>query len=146
MFWLHWPSYVAHMLGTCATPKEKLLKLLLVRMIYQCLCNRPNVALQNLILDSGEGAPQRSHNFVFHWEINCGKTYKISKRKLQVIKKENYKCLFWDSRELYRWKSGQRAITLFRWRYDRDVLRNSFSRGSKDFLREEGLRVKTSWI
>jgi len=35
-------------------------------------------------------------------KIKIRKTYKILKRKLQVIKEKNYKCLLWDSEKVCR--------------------------------------------
>jgi len=46
-----------HMQGTCITPREKLFKLLLIKMNDQIFSSRPkglNITLRRLILNSGE--------------------------------------------------------------------------------------------
>jgi len=73
---------------------------------------------------------------VFHWKI-VGKTYKIYVKN--ISKTEITSIIYWDSGEVCWWESGQRAITLSRWRWEQSVFKsyagNFFSPGSRDSLR-----------
>jgi len=82
---------------------------------------------------------------MFSIENQKGKTYKILKRKLQVIKKKK---IISVSSEILG-KCAGRSLVSARPLCSVDdaidgVLRSSFSPGSEDSLREEDLRILTS--
>ena len=143
---------LVHVQETCTTPKEKLLKLLLVKVNDQSFSNRPEgliIALRHFILSSGECSLQRSRHFVFYW-FEKRKCYKHFEEKLQVIKK-NYK----NSLLKFLRKCVDRSLVSARTLYPFDDVNDRVSNSTAwefflawfwKFLESERFRVSAHWV